>query len=419
MPNKEGISVLTKVKHRKRDSSGNPVGEANPNPILDTRIHDLQFPDSRIEEYATNMIAKNLFQQADEDGWESRIIEEFTDLRKDNAIAVSKEKGTYHNSTGIKQNVIMTKGQEVQVRWRDKSTSWISLKAIKEGDPLSLAELVVTMKVHNEPAFKWQINDALQQRIRIISRLKSNVIRKEKTKFRIQIPSSVEEAKIIDDANSNTLQQDAIEKEIKNSKVAFKLLSRGENTLPGYNEILYHLVFNVKLNMTYKARYVASGHLIDVPANMTYSSVVSRDMVRIRFLDAALNDLDILAGDIQNAFLFALIEEKFFFYTGDKWGADKDCVVVVIRALYGLKSSTLQFRNHLAATLSNKLGIKSCLADLDLWYKACTDSNGNEYYACILVYVDDLLIIDKKPMRFMVQVQSSFTVKKESIGSPN
>ena len=68
MPNKEGVPVLTKVKHRKRDSSGNPVGDTNPNPILDTRIYELQFPDGRIEEYAVNMIAENLFQQADENG---------------------------------------------------------------------------------------------------------------------------------------------------------------------------------------------------------------------------------------------------------------------------------------------------------------------------------------------------------------
>lgn len=62
--------------------------------------------------------------------------------------------------------------------------------------------------------------------------------------------------------------------------------------------------------MTWKARYVARGHLTDVPANMTYSSFVSRDTVRIGFLVAALNDLDILAGDIQNR------EEKIFFYAG-------------------------------------------------------------------------------------------------------
>ena len=158
-------------------------------------------------------------------------------------------------------------------------------------------------------------------------------------------PGSWEEAVKIDQKNNNRLWQDAIDKEYRNAQCAFKLLARGENPPPGYNEILCHLVFDVKLDMTRKARYVAGGHLTDVPPNMTYSSVVSRDTVRIGFLVAALNDLDILAGDIQNAFLSAPTEEKIFFYAGDEWGADKDRVVVVVRALYGLKSSALPCRD--------------------------------------------------------------------------
>ena len=39
---------------------------------------------------------------------------------------------------------------------------------------------------------------------------------------------------------------------------------------------------------------------------MTYESVISRDSVRLAFLIAKLNDLDILSGDIQNAYLNAL-----------------------------------------------------------------------------------------------------------------
>ena len=83
----------------------------------------------------------------------------------------------------------------------------------------------------------------------------------------------------LDEANNNTLWQDAIKKEMVNAKCAFKLLAQGDKPPPGYNEILCHLVFNVKLDMTQKARYVAGGHLTNVPANMTYSSVVSRDTV--------------------------------------------------------------------------------------------------------------------------------------------
>ena len=169
-----------------------------------------------------------------------------------------------------------------------------------------------------------------------------------------------------------------------NSRIAFKLLETGERPPVGHKEITCHLIFDLKLDMTRKARYVAGGHLTDVPPSMAYSTVVSRDTVQIGFLVAALNDLDILAGDIQNAFLEAPTKEKIFFYAGDEWRADKDKVVVVVRALYGLKSSALQFRNHLADTLGNKIGFKSSLADPDLWYKPATDASGNKYYSYIL-----------------------------------
>ena len=67
---------------------------------------------------------------------------------------------------------------------------------------------------------------------------------------------------------------------------------------------------------------------------MTFASVVSRESVRIAFLIAALNDLDILAGDIQNAYLNAPTTEKVHFYAGSEWGANEGRAVVIIRALY-------------------------------------------------------------------------------------
>lgn len=90
------------------------VGEANNNPILDTRLYEFKFPDGRVEEYAVNMIAENLFEQADEDRWD--IIEEFLDIQKDDSIALSKEDGTYFNNADMKRYVVTTKGWEVHVK---------------------------------------------------------------------------------------------------------------------------------------------------------------------------------------------------------------------------------------------------------------------------------------------------------------
>jgi hypothetical protein len=62
-------------------------------------------------------------------------------------------------------------------------------------------------------------------------------------------------------------------------------------------------VFDVKMeNSQRKAGFVVGGHMTDPPAAATYASVVSRESVRIALTVAALNDLEILAGDVQNAY---------------------------------------------------------------------------------------------------------------------
>jgi hypothetical protein len=63
------------------------------------------------------------------------------------------------------------------------------------------------------------------------------------------------------------------------------------------------MVFHVKMDLTRKAGFVAGGHMTDPLKDTTYSSVVSRYSICIAFLIAALNDLDILACDIQGAYL--------------------------------------------------------------------------------------------------------------------
>ena len=69
--------------------------------------------------------------------------------------------------------------------------------------------------------------------------------------------------------------------------------------------------------MKRKAQYVAGCLLTDVPMYMSYSSVVSRGTVRIGFLIGALNNLDVLDGDIQNDFLEDSTREKISFCAGD------------------------------------------------------------------------------------------------------
>jgi hypothetical protein len=89
----------------------------------------------------------------------------------------------------------------------------------------------------------------------------------------------------------------------------------GELTQDGYKFVSTHMALDVKLGENYRrqARLVADGHKTDTPTStITYSSVVSRDSVRIALTIAPLNDLNIFACDIQNAYLTAPCREKLY-----------------------------------------------------------------------------------------------------------
>ena len=121
--------------------------------------------------------------------------------------------------------------------------------------------------------------------------------------------------------------------------------------LIGYQEIGYHIIFDVKMDFTKKARFVAGGHTTEAPSSITYSSVVSRDSVRLGFMLAALNGLDVLACDLENVYLNAPCREKVWFEGGTECGEDRGKVLVVVRALYGLKSAGYSWRSALAEAL--------------------------------------------------------------------
>ena len=127
----------------------------------------------------------------------------------------------------------------------------------------------------------------------------------------------------------------------------------------GYTEITCHLIFDVKMDPTRKARYVVGGHLNDPPSSLTYASVVSHKTVRIAFLIAALNDLRILAGDIQNAYLNAHLKERIYFMACNEWKHNKGRVIIINRALYGLKFAALMWRNHLPDVIGDNMRLKT------------------------------------------------------------
>ena len=156
---------------------------------------------------------------------------------------------------------------------------------------MQLSEYAVLNPITNEPAFSWWIKKVLKKRDRIISKMASKYWKK-KHKYGLRIPHTVNEAIEINKENGDTLWWYAILQEMKNVRPAFKSIRDNKvDVLPGYQQIKSHIIFDIKLGKNYrrKARLVGGGHTTTEPYSITFSSVVSRESVRIAFTIAALN----------------------------------------------------------------------------------------------------------------------------------
>ena len=190
----------------------------------------------------------------------------------------------------------------------------------------------------------------LKKRQLIISKVKARAARylKRNEKYGIKIPRNMNEARILDEENGNTLWQDAIAKELANVSVAFKIIGDTDEIPRGYQFVICHMIFDVKVeDFRRKARLVAGGHMTKAPAAVTYASVVSRESVRIALTVAALNEIEVKCGDVMNAYITAPCTERVWTTLGSEFGADTGKRALIVRALYGLMSSGAAFRKHL------------------------------------------------------------------------
>ena len=355
--------------------------------------------------------------QVDGDGNKQMLLGDIIDHRRDTT-SIQDNKAFIITKYGTKQRVKTTKGWQLCVEWKDGSTDWVNLKDLKHAYPVELAEYSIRNKIHNTPAFAWWVPHVIKKKKLIISKLKSKYWDRSH-KYGFKVPKTVAEALQIDKEEGHNLWYEAIQDEMKRIIDAFEQFDGDPTELIGYQEITTHIIFDIKLgeNFRRKARLVADGHKTEPPSSVTYSSVVSRDSVRLCLLYAALNDLDVLAGDIENAYLTAPCREKIWTRGGKEFGSLEGQVFIVVKALYGLKSSGAAFRAHLAEQLDS-INFKSSIADPDVWLRPAVEPDGEHYYEYILVYVDDVLCISHNPKEPLLEIAKSLKFKKDKMEPP-
>ena len=164
LPQSDSLELrLARVTKRLKDANGIPIGMADQNPLLDTRMYEVEFADGEKASLVANYIAENLFAQVDDEGNRQVLMNEITDYRT-NGTKLKQQDVFISTKTGTKRRWETTKGWELLIEWKDGSTNWVSLKDIKESYPVEVAEFALATRISMEPAFAWWVPFMLKER---------------------------------------------------------------------------------------------------------------------------------------------------------------------------------------------------------------------------------------------------------------
>jgi hypothetical protein len=120
-------------------------------------------------------------------------------------------------------------------------------------------------------------------------------------------------------------------------------------------------------------------------------------------LAAELNSLNIMVGDISSAYLEAYTQEKVCFLAGPEFGPLQGHLMIIERALYGLRTSGARWHDRFSDTLRD-LSFTPCEADPDVWIRP-TDT----HYEYVCVYVDDIMMFGSDPSSFFTSLLSELS----------
>ena len=114
--------------------------------------------------------------------------------------------------------------------------------------------------------------------------------------------------------------------------------------------------------------------------------------MRIVVFLAELNGLELWQTDVGNPYLEAVTKEKVYVIAVPEFGKEMQGLLLVIRrAIYGLKTSGLRWHKKFADVL-REMGFIPCPAEPDIWMRDMQD----DHYEYIAVYCDDLTIASQR-----------------------
>jgi hypothetical protein len=324
----------------------------------------------------------------------------------------------------IKPNSPRYKGARfnLKVLWETGEITWEPLTTadktgVYDSDPVTVAIYAAKNNLLDTPGWKLP---GLKKRAKTQKRLIRFANQAKLHSFRTKpvymygylVPRTYEQALELDKINGNTKWRDAIDVELQQIDEYDTFIDKGDGHKPGpdYKKIKVHLIFAVKHDGRHKARLVAGGHLTETPIDSVYSSVVSLRGIRMLTFIAELNDMELWATDIGNAYLESYTREKVYIIAGPEFGDKEGHTLIISKALYGLRSSGLMWSQRFADVL-REMNFFPSKAEKDIWMRDMGD-----HYEYIAVYVDDLMIVSRNPLAIITELEGPYTFKLKGTG---
>ena len=118
-------------------------------------------------------------------------------------------------------------------------------------------------------------------------------------------------------------------------------------------------------------------------------------------------DLKVLTGDIENAFIQSRTKDKIYSRCGPEFGDREHSIAVIVRALYGITTSAERFRTMLVDYLKT-LGFIPSRYDRDVWMRMREPKDGYDY---ICTHVDDFKVVALDANRWCIEMAKKFQLK--------
>ena len=131
------------------------------------------------------------------------MMNELTNHKKDET-ALKADEASYFDRSGKLYNKPTKKGWQIEVDWKDGTSSWCTLSDSKESYSVQTAEYAIQNGLEDEPAFRWGVRYVNRKKERILKATKRNKYWMRTHKYGVEVPKTIKDALAIDRRTGTT-----------------------------------------------------------------------------------------------------------------------------------------------------------------------------------------------------------------------